>query len=55
MPELVKCALGKMRIEDVAASVGKSPTANEVNRDASLRVVQPCLLLQLRAAGMLQR
>jgi hypothetical protein len=33
MPALVKCALGKMRTEDVAARVGKFPTANGVNHD----------------------
>jgi hypothetical protein len=63
MPALVKCALGKMRTEDVAARVGKSPTANGVNMMASLRVVQPgigaglppCLSPQLGAAEMFQR
>ena len=34
MPARVKCALGKMRIEDVATRLEKSSTANEVNRDA---------------------
>ena len=37
MPALVKCPLGKMRIEDVAARLGKFPTANGVNRDALAR------------------
>ena len=41
MPALVKCALGKMRIEDVVARPGKFPTANGVKRDALARVVQP--------------
>jgi len=63
MPAQVKCALGKMRIEDVAARLGKSPTANGVNRDApatgsaarnKCRTSLPCLS-QLRAGGMLQR
>ena len=63
MPALVKCALGKMRIEDVAARLGKSPTANVENRDTLARgsaTRNRCrtslgLSPQLGAAEMLQR
>ncbi len=41
MPALVKCTLDNMRIEDVAAHLGKSPTANGVNRDALATGVKP--------------